>query len=197
MYLKITTYLIGLFILLVCSASEKHSSPCTDDAGALMAIVYSIAVSYPDDLPRWVQENSALFTANDRWRDCCRVLITQLRARALSGPSNQSVNEHAADIAGRAGRPDLGPKIAEGMMEGRLDMFQLANWLEMLLNSLPSIRGGDNSIYVRTDIYTLTRLMWEMFERLLPPAEVELYRRVTMELNQWLVKTFFTQVSAR
>ena len=184
--------LFGTMIILAFCAREVQSSVCSGDAGVGIAQAYAIAIAYPDSLPQFAKRNAAFFRENGMSIKCGRTLISQLRSAALSGPSPSSVREHAGDVAGRAGRPDLAGSLADDMLGGRMDMFQVASYLEQLIETLPAMVNGNLGPYHSTLVYKNLKYAWDLTQSLgvMSPQDLKALRDMTMEMSEWYVKNF-------
>lgn len=163
--------LLLVFHLTGCSSGEDAASPaqsatqiCRGGGGAALARVYAIAVSYPANVPDFVQQNAMFYRADGSAIRCGRVLASQLLNAALSGPSPDSVREQAADVAGRAGRPELGPSVADSMLENQADLYLLAGYVQNLVDTLPGVAEGDLTPYQSTAVYQNSAMVWTMIE---------------------------------
>lgn len=202
---RIKILLVSIFLLVFhvsgCSSGEDTDGPakaqaqaqiCGGDAGVALAEVYAIAVSYPDNVPDFIQKNSPLFQQNGSAIKCGRVLASQLLSAALSGPSPNSIREHAGDVACRAGRCDLGETVSDDIMKNKSDMYQLAGYLQNLVDTAPSITEGDVGPYQNTAIYQTSQMVWGMTESMgvLHPSDIKALRDITFEMSRWYLGNF-------
>lgn len=127
---------------------------------------------------------------------CAKVLSSQLAAHALSGPWQKSIYESSMDIASKAGRPDLGPRVSVDILKSKADMLQLAGYLNDLAVSLPSAASGDFTAYHGTAIYKNSQLVWRFSQStgILSPADVKAFRQILGEASRWYVQTLASYV---
>ena len=175
-------------ITLCCFVNETNAQNCTGDAGVGIAQAYALAISYPDSVPEFVQKNAVFFQQNGPAIQCGQILAAALQAAALSGPSERSIRERATDVAGRSGRPELGPKIAEDMLRTRSDMGQLASYIQDLVNTLPAVASGNLTPYHNTNLYRFSNYIWTMSSRLVSQEDLQALRTMTMQMSEWYVK---------
>lgn len=188
--------LLATIVILGSIVNAAQAQTCSGDAGEAIARAYAIAVSYPDSVPEFVRKNASIFQPNGAAIRCGKALVSQLLSAAISGPSPNSIREHAADVAGRAGRPDLGPPLGDDMLKNRADMYQLASYLQNLVDTLHSITGGDVAPYQNTAVYQNSKLVWGMTESLgvLHPRDIKAFRDMTLEMSEWYVGNFASLV---
>jgi hypothetical protein len=191
------TKLFLVAVVVLCShVSVALAQTCKGDAGVAIARAYAIAITYPDSVPEFVKKNGPFFQPNGGAIKCGRVLASQLLSAALSGPSPNSIREQAADVADRAGRPELGSSLGDDMLENRSDMYQLAAYLQNLVETLPSIMAGNMAPYKNTAVYQNSKLAWGMMESLgvLPPGDIIAFRDMILEMSEWYVGNFASLV---
>lgn len=155
--------------------------------GGQLARAYSIAVAYPDNVPGYISENKTPMEAEFAQGSFGRYFIDRLRQRALSGPDPGDVNEHAMEIASRAGAPQLGPQLAQEFLKERTDMMLLACYLEDIIGVIPAILQGNTNSYQRTTLYSAMRFVWQSAAGLVLPEFLQTLRQMTFELNEWYV----------
>lgn len=192
---KTKIFLVTLVVLCL-HVSVAQAQTCKGDSGVVIARAYAIAVSYPDSVPEFVKKNGTFFQPNGGAIKCGRVLASQLRSAALSGLSPQSIREQAGNVACRADRCDLGPIVADNMLKNISDMYQVAGYLQNLVDTLPSVTAGNVVPYQNTAVYQNSKLVWGMLESLgvLPPRDIKAIRDITLEMSEWYVGNFASLV---
>jgi hypothetical protein len=191
--MKVTRFLYLLafcfaLIILCWFVNETNAQNCAGDAGVGIAQAYALAISYPDSVPEFVQRNAVFFQQNGAAIQCGQILAATLQSAALLGPSPQSIREQAMDVAGRSGRPDLGPKVADDMLRTRSDLQQLASYIQDLVNTLPAAAKGDLAPYHSTNLYRFSKYIWTLSSGLLSPGDMQAIRNMTMQMSEWYVK---------
>jgi len=194
------THKMKLFLAAILVTSlyvdMAQSQTCRGDAGVAIARAYAIASSYPDSVPEFVGKNRALFQQNGDAIRCGSLLASQLRSAALQGPSPNSIREQASNMADQAGRPDLGPVVADDMLKSRLDMLELASDIQDLVDTLPSIIDGDVTPYQNSNVYQKPKFVIGILENsgLLTPRDLHDWRDLTMKICEWYVRQFVSLV---
>jgi hypothetical protein len=162
--------------------------------GGQLARAYSIAVAYPENVPGYISENKTPMEAEYAQGSFGRYFIDCLRQRAISSPDPGDVNEHAMEIASRAGAPQLGPQLAQDFLRERTDMMLLAGYLEDIIGVIPSILQGNTNSYHSTTLYSAMRYVWQSAAGLVQPDFLQRLRQMTFELNEWYVDNLMDTV---
>ena len=191
--LSVIIFLVMVVIFAFCGCSK--SSKCDQDSWRLVAEMYAYAISYPDDFPNFIENNRDKYTPGGQWQECTELLTSQLYSAALSSASPSQIEEEAMSVASRAGAPELGPKVAESMMETASDMIRLASWLSSISNSVSEIQQGNLSAYYNTEVYQLSAFLWGSMQLGLTPEEIRSWQNIMYELNIWMVLQFAQQIS--
>lgn len=176
--------------------AQAQTQTCGGDAGVALVEVYAIAVSYPDSVPEFVQKNTPLFQQNGSAIKCGKALASQLLSAALSGPSPNSVREHAGEVACRAGRCDLGESVSDSILKDKSDMYQLGVYVQNLVDTAPNITEGDVDPYQNTAVYQTSQLVWSTTESMgvLHPSDIKVLRDLLFEVNKWYLGNFASLV---
>lgn len=189
MKLHTWVFAISTVLLIGVCAQTAHGNNCDADAGRRIAHAYALAISYPDSLPQFVQQNKEFFHEDGPSIQCGRALVDGLRKSALSMPSPGDIRAQAMDVATRAGAPEMGPKVGDDMVATSLDMLRLASFVEELANTCPQLAAGDAKPYHDTSIYGFSSSMWGMIEQsgTILTADLKAIRDMTMEMSEWMV----------
>lgn len=171
-------------------ANGAQAQTCRGNAGLALAKAYGIAIGYPDSLPAFVRNNAQYFRAGGPAILCGRRLAPQLMHAALSGPSQSSVREQANDVACRAGMCRMGPPLANDMLRSQADLYQLAGFVQNLVDTVPRILQNDLGPYHDSGIYQTSRLIWQMTGSLaqggmLGPDFISKYRQMMSGMSEW------------
>ena len=172
----------------------QTSSQCDQNSCRLVAELYAFAISYPDALPNFIENNKDRYVSNGKWQICAELLASQLENSALFSFNPNQIKEKAMDIATEVGAPEFGPKVAESMMETATDMRRLASWLRSISNSVSQIQSGNLYAYQNTEPYLLTTIIWNGAQSLLGLEFTRKLQRMTYEGNLWIVFNFARQV---
>jgi len=169
-------------------------SKCDQDTWQLVAEMYGVAIAYPNDFPNFIKNNNDKYAPGGQWQECAERLASQLYLSALSSFSPNQIEEHAMDVASRAGAPELGPKVAESMMSTSLDMARLASNLSSLTKSVSEIQKGNLYAYQNTEIYFLSSILWSAMQGLFTPEEIKSYQQIYYELSIWMILQYAQQI---
>lgn len=191
--LSIFTFLVLVVIFAFCRFGKSYE--CDQDSWRLVAAMYAYAISYPDDFPNFIENNRDQYTPGGQWQECAELLASQFSAAALSSASPSQIEEEAMSVASRAGAPELGPKVAESMMQTAPDMIRLASWLRSISNSVSEIQQGNLSAYYNSEVYQLSAFLWGSMQLGLTPEEIRSWQNIMYELNIWMVLQFAQQIS--
>jgi hypothetical protein len=174
--------LVFFMLVLTCCKPKYDENTCV-----LVATVYSVSISYPEELPQYINSNKSALTANRKFDYCIGKLSNALLISAIKSPSRDEVQERSMKIASDAGAPELGSRVADDMMKTSGDMYQLGLYLKQLRNSTPQILNGNIDEYKNTDIYQLSSLVWNLSGNFLDPGQVKKLREITFKLSYWYV----------
>lgn len=190
--LSVIIYLVLVAPFAFCGFRELPK--CSEDSWRLVAELYAFAISYPDDIPDFIERKKDRYIPGGKWQGCAELLASRLSKSALSSASPSQIREEAMAIAKRAGVPKLGPRMAELMMEPDINMMRLASWLRSLSNSVSEIQNGNLSAYHNTEVYQLSTLMWRLMSDLFTPEYNITFQNLMYKLNIWYVLQFAHQV---
>ena len=177
------------FLLLVCVIGASiywlpKLSP-KDKVINVVAETYSVAVIYPENMSKMLDLYPGAFDEDGLVIDCFRNMADAFRAAALELPSDDLVRERAMEIATESGRPDLGPAIADGYYQSRVDLGLMGKYFDSLARTLPLMANGDDSAYKGSELYLSMTTMWRSVEGSGLLQDSVAFRNSMFDLNTW------------
>lgn len=182
--------LISIFLVFLISCSNTHDTKTKD----LVAVIYALAISQPDAVPEYVKSHKNLFAESSDFYNCIDDFSNALKESAIKSPSRNEIYDQAMKIAGDAGMPEMGSKIADDMSRSSGDMIRLASYLQQIKNSMPGLINGNSRTYASTELYQMSSYIWQMSSNLLLPQQVQSIREMMYRLSYWYVSNLITAV---
>jgi hypothetical protein len=199
----ITVIPLILMALPACGGQPAASLKCDAQAWEAVAELYARAVSDPLEFPEWAANNKGRYPAGGAWQRCGMRLAEALMGAALTPVREAEIDEHAASVAGRSGAYEFGPQIAESMRATARDTARLGSWLSEVLRVTPGLLGTDEEgtedelarfdallTFEKSEVFTMSRFVWNSLAGSLSPADVVKYRNMTREMSAWLILQF-------
>jgi len=122
------------FIVLLCmllSVSCTRGPICSAENSEQLGTSYALANFYPNDFVNYINKNKDILQSK-AFRRCLLALKDAYYSKALNAPSRNAVYEQSSEIATRAGAPEMGEQVAEGILQGQGNPAMIAVALEQL-----------------------------------------------------------------
>lgn len=180
-----------LLVLVLCfpPAVSSGAVKCEPETWELIASISAMMSAYPDDLPQYVDKNKASLGERSPFRDCLHHLIKQLDEKALANPPRKEIVKASAEIASKHGRPDLGDRVAEDLMENRQELFKVSQYLNNTANAVSILLFDDLERYRHVAFYQQNAFTWHSMRALFPLDDVVVVQKITNDLNVWYFRT--------
>ena len=173
--------------LLFASAVIQGCGTQTDQpTRILIAHTYALAMTDSNMFFKYVRENPKLFEKEGKWETAVKRLGDVLVSEGIKSIPSSDIKERANEIAGQAGRPDLGPKVSEGLMESAADLITLGNLLKRMPMIVDGVLRNDATAYNQS-LFLLSASAIELSKTVMLQADWAALKRVSYEMNVWIV----------
>jgi len=178
-----------VFLIGVLPAVTFGAQKCEPDTWELIARTSALMAAYPDELPNHVEKHRALLGEKTPFQSCLGRLIKQVGERAVSLPPRTAIVKAAADIASKHGRPELGERVVEDLIESRQDLLKVFQYLNNTANAVLILLADDLERYRHTAFYQQNAFTWHSMRALFQPDDVVAIQKITNDLNVWYFMT--------
>ena len=180
---------IVVFLLCFPSAVSFGAVKCDPGTWERIAIISAMMSAYPDELPQYVDKNKALLGETSPFSNCLNHLIKQLNEKNLANPPRKEIVKASVEIAAKHGRPDLGERVAEDLMENRQDLVKVSQYLNNTSDSVLILLSDDLERYRHMSFYQQNAFTWHSMRALFQPDDVVAVQKITNDLNVWYFGT--------
>ena len=174
-----------IMLLSIATIYTGCGSSCDSSHQQAVASLFAAAYTNPRGFVNYVQEHPEWFDKNSQWRKCLDELSTELMKSALTAPSSDNIRESAYSIASRAGASHLGDDLYNDMMNSKLDMYSLANYLNLLGSVTHEITNGNVNAYYNSPFYIVAKIFGNMDTKFI---------KMMYDLMYWYVFQFAQQI---
>ena len=180
-----------LVFLLLCflPTGSFGAAKCDPGTWELIAIISAMMSAYPDELPQYVDKNKASLGEKSPFNGCLNHLLKQLAEKNLANPPRKEIVKASVDIASKHGRPDLGPRVAEDLMENRQDLLKVYQYLNNTASAVSILLSDELERYRHMAFYQQNAFTWHEMRDLFQPDDVVAVQKITNDLNVWYFET--------
>jgi hypothetical protein len=183
------THCAVMVVIFFGSLVSCPAQNCDRNSRELVASAYSAAFIYPDRFVTWVTDNASLLKPGGRFYRCVDRISTAMINTAFSQLPSQDVRESAMNIATTCGRPDLGKRVADDMIQNSVDLYRLGNQLLALKRFVPSILEGDVSEYEGSEFYQRGSFAWQLMAQIESPEYIRQFKEIFFRVFVWYLVT--------
>ncbi len=180
-----------ILVLFLCfpPAVSLGAAKCDPDTWKRVAIISAMMSAYPDNLPQYVDKNKALLGEKSPFSSCVSHLVKQLNEKNLANPPRKEIVKASVEIASKYGRPDLGERVAEDLMDNRQDLIKVSQYLNNTSDAVLILLSDDLERYRHMAFYQQNAFTWHSMRALFQPNDVVAVQKITNDLNVWYFGT--------
>jgi len=177
---------VGALVIRGCGA--RMDQPTRE----FIAYSYALAMTDADGFFSFVQEHPTWFARGSRWDKGVRRLGEALTGAGIRAIPGNDLRESAYDIAGRAGRPDLGESVYGEMSKTSGELLRLGSLLRAMPAIAEGILRGDRTAYDQSLFAWAAAI--EAASQTMLPRDGQAFKKICYELNAWMMLQYAQQI---